>query len=96
LPWRASVRIGARWRQALPGDPADGGPDCSRRNHRAVMVQFPLPIVLEALAQLKEVFLSEEPESDALVQNLLRYALKARKEGLLSLDAEWPRFTIRS
>jgi chemotaxis protein MotA len=52
------------------------------------MVQFPLPIVLEALAQLKEVFLSKEPESDALVQNLLRYALKARKEGLLSLDTE--------
>jgi chemotaxis protein MotA len=54
----------------------------------AVMVQFPLPIVLEALKQLKEVFLSKEPESDALVQNLLRYALKARKEGLLSLDTE--------
>jgi chemotaxis protein MotA len=54
----------------------------------AVMVQYPLPIVLQALAQLKEVFLSKEPESDALVQNLLRYALKARKEGLLSLDAE--------
>jgi chemotaxis protein MotA len=54
----------------------------------AVMVQFPLPIVLQALMQLKEVFLSKEPESDALVQNLLRYALKARKEGILSLDSE--------
>jgi len=54
----------------------------------AVMVQFPLRIVLQALAQLKHVFLDSEPESDALVQNLLRYAYKARKEGLLSLDAE--------
>jgi chemotaxis protein MotA len=54
----------------------------------AVMVQFPLRIVLQALGQLKHVFLSFEPESDSLVQNLLRYALKARKEGLLSLDAE--------
>jgi chemotaxis protein MotA len=54
----------------------------------AVMVQYPLPIVLQALMQLKEVFLSKEPESDALVQNLLRYALKARKEGILSLDSE--------
>ena len=54
----------------------------------AVMVQFPLRIVLQALAQLKHVFLDAEPESDALVQNLLRYAYKARKEGLLSLDAE--------
>jgi chemotaxis protein MotA len=54
----------------------------------AVMVQFPLRIVLQALAQLRHVFLDSEPESDALVQNLLRYAYKARKEGLLSLDAE--------
>jgi chemotaxis protein MotA len=54
----------------------------------AVMVQFPLRIVLLAIGQLKHVFLSEEPESDALIQNLLRYAYKARKEGLLSLDAE--------
>jgi chemotaxis protein MotA len=54
----------------------------------AVMVQFPLRTVLLAIRQLKHVFLSEEPESDALIQNLLRYAYKARKEGLLSLDSE--------
>jgi chemotaxis protein MotA len=54
----------------------------------AVMVQFPLRIVLQAIIQLKYVFLNVEPESDSLVQNLLRYAYKARKEGLLSLDAE--------
>ena len=54
----------------------------------AVLVQFPLPIVMQALAQLKDVFLNKKSESDALVQNLLRYALKARKEGILSLDAE--------
>ena len=45
----------------------------------AVMVQFPLRIVLLAIRQLKHVFLNEEPESDALIQNLLRYAYKARK-----------------
>jgi chemotaxis protein MotA len=54
----------------------------------AVLVQFPLHIVLQAVHQLKYVFLNSEPESDSLVQNLLRYAYKARKEGLLSLDAE--------
>jgi chemotaxis protein MotA len=54
----------------------------------AVMVQFPLRIVKLALGQLKFLFLNSEPESDILVQNLLRYALKARKEGLLSLEAE--------
>jgi chemotaxis protein MotA len=54
----------------------------------AVMVQFPLRIVIQAVVQLKNVFLSAEPEPDSLVQNLLRYAYKARREGLLSLDGE--------
>jgi chemotaxis protein MotA len=54
----------------------------------AVMVQFPLPIVLQAFVHLKDVFFSSEPEPDSLVQNLLRYAYKARREGILSLDAE--------
>jgi chemotaxis protein MotA len=54
----------------------------------AVMVQFPLRIVMQALVHLKDVFLNREYSSDELVKNLLRYAYKARKEGLLSLDAE--------
>jgi chemotaxis protein MotA len=54
----------------------------------AVMVQFPLRIVIQAVMQLKDVFLSTEQEPDSLVQNLLRYAYKARRDGLLSLDAE--------
>jgi chemotaxis protein MotA len=54
----------------------------------AVLVQFPLPIVLQAIAHLKDVFFSTEPHPDSLVKNLLRYAYKARKEGLLSLDDE--------
>lgn len=54
----------------------------------AVMVQFPLSVVLQALVQLKDVFWNPKSESDAMVQNLLRFAYKARKEGLLSLDAE--------
>lgn len=54
----------------------------------AVMVQFPLPVVLDAVVQLKGVFVNPKSESDTLVQNLLRYAYKARKEGILSLDSE--------
>lgn len=54
----------------------------------AVMVQFPLPVVRQALIQLKDVFINPESESDAIVQNLLKYAYKARKEGILSLDSE--------
>ena len=54
----------------------------------AVMVQFPLRVVLQAAVQLRNVFFGSEPHPDALIQNLLRYAFKARKEGLLSLDSE--------
>lgn len=54
----------------------------------AVMVQFPLRVVVQAFAHLKDVFLNTESESDPIVENLLRYAYKARKEGLLSLDSE--------
>jgi len=54
----------------------------------AVMVQFPLSVVLQAFWQLREVVFNPARQPDALIQNLLRYAHKARKEGLLSLDAE--------
>jgi len=54
----------------------------------AVMVQFPLTVVWQAIRNLKDVFWNSEPEPDALVKNLLRFAYKARKEGLVSLDAE--------
>jgi len=54
----------------------------------AVLVQFPLRIILQALKQMKDVFRDKEPAPDALVENLLRYAFKARREGLLSLDSE--------
>jgi chemotaxis protein MotA len=57
----------------------------------AVMVQFPLKVVIQAVIHLKDVFLNVESESDELVKNLLHYAYKARKEGILSLDAELAR-----
>jgi len=54
----------------------------------AVMVQFPLKVVVQAAIHLKDVFMNGESESDELIDNLLHYAYKARKEGILSLDAE--------
>jgi chemotaxis protein MotA len=54
----------------------------------AVMVQFPLTVVWQAIIRLKDVFFSPPNDSDEFVKNLLRYAYKARKEGLLSLDGE--------
>ena len=61
----------------------------------AVMVQFPLRVVVQAFVQLKDVFFASEPEPDSLVQNLLGYAYKARREGILSLDAELARINDR-
>jgi chemotaxis protein MotA len=57
----------------------------------AVMVQFPLKVVIQSFVHLIDVFASPRADSDEFVQNLLRYAYKARKEGLLSLDAELSR-----
>lgn len=54
----------------------------------AVMVQFPLSIVLQAVRHLKDIFFNQEIIPDELVQNLMRYALKARREGILALDSE--------
>ncbi len=54
----------------------------------AVMVQFPFPIVAQAFVQLKDIFMRSGPTPDALIKNLLRFAYKARREGLLSLDTE--------
>ena len=54
----------------------------------AVMIQFPLKVVFQAAIHLKDVFMNVDSESDELVKNLLHYAYKARKEGILSLDAE--------
>ena len=54
----------------------------------AVMAQFPMRTVFQAIKSLKDVFFNSEEQPDALVDNLLRYAYKARKEGILSLDSE--------
>ncbi len=54
----------------------------------AVVTQFPWAVVVQAVVQLKDVFLNQKPEPEHLVENLMRYAYKARREGILSLDAE--------
>ncbi len=54
----------------------------------AVMVQFPVRALAQALMHLKDLFLQRHPMPDSLLQHLLRYAYKVRMEGLLSLDKE--------
>jgi chemotaxis protein MotA len=54
----------------------------------AVMVQFPLKVVLQAAKRLANVFFEKKSEAPALTKVLVDYANKARKNGIVSLEAE--------
>ena len=56
----------------------------------AVMVQFPLPIVLLALRQLGSVFINSRRDPQETIEQLVKYAQQARREGIVSLDTELP------
>lgn len=59
----------------------------------AVMVQFPLPIVLKAFKKLAHVFLDRKEDPTVLIKELVGYAQRARKDGIVSLDSELPKIT---
>lgn len=54
----------------------------------AVLVQFPLSAVRAALLRASHAFGAGRIDPEGRVDQLLRYALQARKAGLLSLDPE--------
>ncbi len=54
----------------------------------AVLIQFPLPVALQAARRLVEVFSSPSLDPTATIHELVVYANKARREGIVSLDAE--------
>ena len=54
----------------------------------AILLQFPMRIVLGALKNLARVFFSGEPDGTALIAQLVGFANKARKSGIVSLDAD--------
>src|ERR1700728_1129125 len=54
----------------------------------AVMVQFPFSVVKRAAAQMKPIFLSESDPGTQIINDLGRWAAKARRSGLVSLDAD--------
>jgi chemotaxis protein MotA len=59
----------------------------------AVMVQFPLSVVMQAAKRLANVFFEKKSEAPALIQALVGYANKARRNGIVSLDAELARIS---
>ena len=54
----------------------------------AVMVQFPFSVVVQAVKELKEVFVRVEDPASNLIEDITRLAIRARRNGLLSLDPE--------
>ncbi|MGH9475189.1 MAG: flagellar motor protein [Terriglobales bacterium] len=54
----------------------------------AVMLQFPMDVVVRAAKNVKKAFLYEEPDIPALIERIVGFAHKARKEGIVSLDKD--------
>lgn len=53
----------------------------------AVLLQFPLSVVLKAVRSLGSVFFNPKVDSHSMIQQLIAYARKARREGLISLES---------
>ncbi|MGH7011470.1 MAG: flagellar motor protein [Terracidiphilus sp.] len=54
----------------------------------AVLLQFPLTTVLAAFRSLAHIFAAPRRENVQLIQQLVAFANKARRHGLVSLDAD--------
>ena len=57
----------------------------------ATMIQFPLSAILAAFASFVRVFLEPKRDGQAVVRELVGFAQKARKEGIVSLDKDLER-----
>jgi len=54
----------------------------------AVLIQFPLPVAISAFRRLASVFVEPKNDPQAVIGELVKYANKARREGIVSLDAD--------
>jgi chemotaxis protein MotA len=57
----------------------------------AVLLQFPLHTVMEAIRRLMQVFFSPREQNLQLIETLVGFANKARRSGVVSLDADLQR-----
>ena len=57
----------------------------------AVLIQFPLPVFLAAFRRLASVFFERESRAANWVRELVQYANKARRDGIVSLDRDLAR-----
>jgi chemotaxis protein MotA len=54
----------------------------------AVMVSLPMSVVIGGLKRLKAVFFDQKVELNAVIEEVIGFATKARKNGLVSLEQE--------
>jgi chemotaxis protein MotA len=54
----------------------------------AVMLQFPMPVVTAAFRRLASIFFERTLHPEQVIRELVGFANKARKEGIVSLDSE--------
>src|SRR5882757_3082641 len=54
----------------------------------AVMLQFPLRVVIAACKRLGQLFFDNSKDPQTLINEIVSYAHKARKDGIVSLDSE--------
>ena len=56
----------------------------------AVLIQYPLPVVLQAFQRMKNVVFEPSNNARETIDMLVKYANQARREGIISLDRELP------
>lgn len=54
----------------------------------AVLVNTPLPVLMRALRRFRNILFDRSHPPDALISEIISYAAKARKNGLVSLERE--------
>jgi chemotaxis protein MotA len=54
----------------------------------ATLVSFPLNCVLQALKDVKKTFFPPQTNHESIIKDMIGYAAKARKNGLISLEQE--------
>jgi len=59
----------------------------------AVLVTTPLPVFLRAMKAMRNVFLEQSSDAAATIETLIAFATQARKNGIVSLEAEAAKIT---
>jgi len=54
----------------------------------AVIVQFPFNVVVQAVAQLRPVFIGKDDPASELLEQLVQFTQIARRSGIIALDSE--------